>query len=348
MVTKKPFGILDSGEVCSLYTIDCDKYKVSITDFGATIVSLVCPDKAAKPTDIVLGFDSAELYSTEDGYIGATVGRFANRLKGAKILLNDTVYTLTANEGSDQLHGGVKGFSYRMFDTETADNKITMSYLSADGEEGYPGNLKLCVTFSLNDDGCLSIEYAAECDTDTVVNFTNHSYFNLNGATSNKSIKNHTVKIYADKYCELSDELIATGRLCTVDGTALDLRSPVLLANTLDGDSPEIKRFSGYDFNYVLSEQPKNPLTAAAVAECKDSGISLCCFTTLPGVQFYTSNGLNSKNGKGSTSYTPHYAFCLETQSFPNSPNIPTFPTATLKKGERFYSRTDYKMGLVK
>ncbi|MDO4742619.1 MAG: aldose epimerase family protein [bacterium] len=347
MITKKPFGRLRSGQICSLYTIDHADYKVSITDFGATIVSLVCPDKYSNPTDIVLGFDSAELYSTEDGYLGATVGRFANRLGGAKFTLDNTVYNITANEGPNQLHGGAKGFSYQMFNTEIADDKIIMSYHSADGEEGFPGNLKLCVTFSLSNDGNLSIEYSAVCDKDTVVNFTNHSYFNLNGATSNKNIKNHTVKICADQYCELNDSLIATGQLCDVKHTALDLRNPTLLADTLDGDFPEINRFSGYDFNFVLSKNPTNPLTLAAVVECKTSGISLSCLTTLPGIQFYTSNGLNSKNGKGGINYTPHYALCLETQSFPNSPNIPHFPSARLRKGERFNSRTDYKTGLI-
>ncbi len=348
-ITKAPFAKTALGREVYQYTITSGNYSAQILDYGATIRSLFCPDKNGNQTDIMLGFDDITPYETGCGYIGATVGRFANRIERGKFTLNGKEYSLYINNGPNHLHGGKEGFSSKIFKADIIDDTtLQMQYTSPDGEEGYPGTLDLTVTFTLSAGGELNIKYRAESDADTVVNFTNHSYFNLNGANSGKGIENHYITIPAKSFCENDTDCLPTGKIIKTENTPMNLTTPALLENRLGDPYKAISDFGGYDNCFILHEEGVNhPLGVAAVLYSPDSGIELTCGTTLPAIQLYTGNCIENDvkaKGKYGVTYKNHYALCLETQNFPNATSHAHFPSPVLKKGEVYLSETYYKM----
>ncbi|MBO5908462.1 MAG: galactose mutarotase [Clostridia bacterium] len=342
MITKRSFGKTNKGESVTLYTIDNGQAKASIMDFGANLVFFEVKDKNGEFVDIVLGYDDASGYDNDRGtYFGATVGRFANRIKDGKFTLNGKEYILPINNnGKHCLHGGIDGFSFKMYDITLGEDSVSAHILSPDGDEGFPGNLDFTVKYTLVG-AELSIEYFAKSDADTVIGFTNHSYFNLNGSSSGTTILNHTLTVDADGYCEVDSDAMVTGNIFPVKDTPYDFRKPKLLSEVLgDETGPLGVTGGGIDNNMVLSADGRE-LSYAATLYNSDNGISLDCLTDLPGVQIYTGTFLNTTGKKG----TPHKKFaaiCLETQGCPNSPNVRYFPSPILKVGESFYSKTVY------
>lgn len=342
MVTTKGFGMTNKGEQVTLYTIANEKASVSICDFGAKVVSFLVPDRYGNTTDIVLGYNDASGYDNDRGtYFGATIGRFGNRIKNARFSLNGVEYTLPINNaGKHCLHGGKEGFSYRMYEMEYGDNWVSGSILSPDMEEGFPGNMKFTVKYTLTD-ASLEIEYFAESDKDTLACFTNHSYFNLNGATSGKNILNHTLQIDADAYCVVDSNAMVTGLIRPVQNTVFDFTSPALLKDRLlSGDSDLIPTNDGID-NFFVCKNSRDEVTYNSSVCCDDNGIRLDCYTSELGVQIYTSAFIDTF-GKGGTKYDKYAAICLETQGYPDAPNIRYVPSAILRAGEKFYSKTVY------
>ncbi|MDN3655702.1 aldose epimerase family protein [Ferruginibacter paludis] len=341
-VTKTAWGNTDGKEVF-LYTITNAKgVQVKISNYGATITSWVSPDKNNKPSSIVLGFDSLSGYLAKPPYFGAVVGRYGNRIAKGKFKIDKTEYTLATNNGPNALHGGLKGFDKQVWDATPASDStasIELSYLSKDGEEGYPGNLKVAVRYTLTDDNELKIEYSASTDKATVLNVTNHSYFNLTGDVNN-SILDHTLMIDADNYTPVDTTLIPTGEIKSVKGTPFDFTKAKKIGLEIGAVS------GGYDHNFVLN---KKDSSLSKIVELKDSisGRTLEVYTTQPGVQFYTGNFLDGKfstpDGK---KINQHAAMCLETQHFPDSPNEPKFPTTLLLPGQQFHSVTVYKLSV--
>lgn len=342
MVTSKGFGMTNKGEQVTLYTIDSGKASASISDFGANLVSFIVPDKNGVMTDIVLGYDDAAGYDNDRGtYFGATVGRFGNRIAGGRFTLNGTEYTLPKNNnGKNCLHGGLNGFSFRMYDIETGDNWVSGSILSPDGEEGFPGNVNFTVKYTLNGTE-LEIEYFAESDKDTVVGFTNHSYFNLNGATSGKSILNHMLYVNANAYGVVDSDALFTGLIRPVGNTLFDFRQPALLKDRLLSGDRDIAHTNGGIDNFFVSRAARDGIYYNSSVFCTDNGIHLDCYTDQIGVQVYTSAFIDTVGKKG-TKYDKYAAICLETQGYPDAPNIPYVPSAVLKAGEKYYSKTVY------
>ena len=342
-VVQSNFGETD-GKKVSLYTLTNNKgTQVTITNYGATITSFVTADKTGAKNSIVLGFNKLDGYLAKPPYFGATIGRYGNRIGKATFKLDGTTYNLKANNGKNHLHGGDKGFDKVVWDVAPfADSatSITLNYLSKDGEEGYPGNLKVGVTFTLTNENELSINYTAETDKPTVLNLTNHSYFNLTGSVAN-TILDHIMMIDADKYTPVDDGLIPTGELKAVAGTPFDFTTPTKIGARIDS----VK--GGYDHNYVLNKTGKS-LSMVAVVTDSMSGRKLEVFTKEPGLQFYTGNFLDGKiktdDGKP---IIQHTAFCLETQHFPDSPNKPSFPSVVLRPGEKYETTTTYKVSLL-
>jgi len=342
-VEKKFFGTLPSGESANLYTLkNSHGMEVSITNFGGRIVSIYAPDRKGKFEDVVLGFDSLEGYCQKNPYLGALIGRYANRIANAEFKLNGVTYRLARNNGKNSLHGGLKGFDKILWSAKELSNGIELSYLSPDGEEGYPGNLSVIVTYTLTEANELRIDYEAMTDKDTVVNFTNHSYFDLTGRGGGY-ILDHEVTILADRFTPVNENLIPTGELRNVQDTPFDFRKPMRIGARIDEPDPQLQICHGYDHNFVLNSGGRSLALAARVHEPL-SGRILEVSTTEPGMQFYTGNHLDgSVKGKRGVVYGFRAAFCLETQHFPDSPNKPNFPSTDLKLGERFRSTTIFK-----
>ena len=350
--TVKKGGIMTTdwgetdGKKVSLYTLtNKNGVQVKITNYGGIVTSWITPDKNGAKSDIVLGFDSLQGYLSKPPYFGAIIGRYGNRIGKAQFKLDGNTYKLAANNGVNSLHGGEKGFDKVVWDaTASSDNtSLTLNYLSKDGEEGFPGNLKVTVTYTLTDDDELLIQYDAETDKATPVNLTNHSYFNLTGDVSN-TILNHTVWIDADKFTPVDNTLIPTGELKPVKGTPFDFTTPHRIGERIEsvpGAAP-----GGYDHNFVLNNQG-NSLKLVAYVTDSVSGRKLEVFTTEPGLQFYTGNFLNgsiiSRDGKA---INKNSAFCLETQHYPDSPNKPDFPSVILKPGDKYHTETKYKVSV--
>ncbi len=342
MVTTKEFGMTNKGEQVTLYTINSGKASVSVSDFGANLVSFLVPDKNGVMTDIVLGYDDAAGYDNDRGtYFGATVGRFGNRIKGGKFTLNGVEYTLPLNNnGHNCLHGGIDGFSFRMYDMEVGDNWVSGSIFSPDGEEGFPGNMKFTVKYTLSD-AALSIEYFAESDADTVIAFTNHSYFNLNGATADKTVLNHEFYTPAAAYCTVDEDGMFTGLIRPVNGTLYDFRSPALLSDRLSDSAPDLATTGGGIDNFFPCKAARDGMYLCSAIYCADNGIHLDCETDQIGVQVYTSAFIDAV-GKKNTKHKKYAAICLETQGYPNSPNLPYVDSPVLHAGEKYYSKTVY------
>jgi aldose 1-epimerase len=347
---ENPFRKTVNGKQVDLYFLkNKNEMKAAITNFGGRVVSLWVPDKNGTLTDVILGYDSLAPYQEpDDPYFGALIGRYGNRIGKASFKLNDTTYKLDVNNGANTLHGGRTGFHKRVWDAnQTNDHTLELTYVSKDGEEGYPGNLTVKVVYTLTDDNELKIEYNATTDKTTVLNLTNHSYFNLNGEGSG-TVNNHLVTIDANRYTPVDTGLIPTGKLVPVAGTPFDFRKPMAIGSRIDANDEQLKNGKGYDHNFVLNNSSKTLHHAATVVGDK-SGIQMDVLTTEPGLQFYGGNFLNNKEiGKGGKVYDFRTAFCMETQHFPDSPNQPSFPSTVLKPGDTYKSTTVYKFSAKK
>ena len=338
-----PFGVMPDGTPVDLITLTQGNLSCELITYGGAVRSLIVPDCDGHPTDVVLGLDTLEDYRSQDKYLGAIVGRYANRIADASFCLNGKEYPLAANNGPNHLHGGLEGFNSQVWTAESKEaNRVVLSRISPDGEEGYPGTLSVQVTYTLTDDS-LEIDYQARCDQDTICNLTNHSYFNLAGHNSGL-INEQYVQINAASYTPTFPGSIPTGQIMPVDGTPMDLRQACRIGDHVDDDFPQLIMAGGYDHNWVI-DGPFGTLRPAAAAWCEETGITMEVLTTMPGVQFYTANFLEGcPNGKDGAPYGNRSAFCLETQYFPNSTSIPFFPTPFLKAGETYHSVTVYQL----
>ena len=351
--TKKSFGKTPDGQPVDLFVLtNKNGAEVSITNYGGAVVSLKVPDRSGKLADVVLGYDGIDGYVNDKSYFGALVGRYGNRIGHAQFVLDGKTYTLAENNGENSLHGGVKGFNKAVWTAKTLSKKdgqlLELSYLSKDGEEGFPGNLKVTVTYTWTDANALKIEYSATTDKKTVVNLTNHSYFNLAGQGSGDSL-GHLLTIEADKFTPVDSGLIPTGELRDVAGTPFDFRNSTAIGARISQDDEQLKLGGGYDHNFVLRRSAGSSESLAARVVEPTSGRVLEVWTTEPGVQFYTGNFLDGKSaGKGGATYPKRSAFCLETQHFPDSPNQPKFPSVALNPGERYHTITTYKFSAEK
>ena len=342
---RSEFGKTREGVAVSLYTLaNKNGLEARITNYGGIVVSLKTPDRRGALADIVLGFDSLEGYLANPGpFFGALVGRYANRIALARFSLAGVVYKLDKNNGENSLHGGARGFDKHVWaPRELPDGGLELTYLSHDGEEGFPGTLKVTAIYHLTDTNELRIDYAATTDKLTVVNLTNHSYFNLKGAGSG-DILGHIVTLNAGRFTPVDAGLIPTGELRGVAGTPFDFGKPAAIGSRIEQNDQQLKLGRGYDHNFVLN-RPGDGLVLAARVEEPASGRVLEVRTTEPGVQFYTANFLDgSIHGKGGAAYGRRSAFCLETQHFPDSPNQPKFPSTELRPGQAFASTTVFR-----
>lgn len=317
--------------------------EAAITNYGGRLVSLLVRGTAGKMTDVVAGFASVEgfQHSTEP-YFGATIGRYGNRIANGKFKLNGKEYTLYKNNGPNTLHGGKKGYQDVVWDAKQInDTTLQLNYLSKDMEEGFPGNLNIKVTYALTNDNCLKINYEATTDKTTVVNLTNHAFFNLNGA-GNGSILNHQVQINADDYTPVDSTLIPSGKIVSVSGTPFDFRKTTAIGARVNDNNEQLKNGKGYDHNFVLNKHNMN--TPVATVKGDKSGIVMEVYTEEPGLQFYSGNFMHSKNSmKAGKKDDYRTAFAMETQHFPDSPNQPQFPTTVLKPGQTYKTQSCYK-----
>jgi aldose 1-epimerase len=317
--------------------------EVHAIPYGGIITSIRVPDRDGRSDDVVLGYDTAEAYVRNNSpYMGAIVGRYGNRIAKGTFVLDGRTFRLVTNNGPNHLHGGTKGFDKMVWQPETFHNAsgtgVVFRYTSADGEEGYPGALKVAVTYTLNDRNELIVDYLATSDKATPVNLTQHSYFNLSGGT--RDILDHELTIDADRFTPVDASLIPTGVLQPVDGTPFDFRKPATIGSRIDGGDEQLRNGNGYDHNFVLNPSGAEPVHAARVYE-KTTGRILDVSTTEPGVQFYSGNFLNGAiTGKSGHVYNRRSGFCLETQHFPDSPNHPEFPSTILRPGSEYRSRT--------
>ena len=361
-ISKSPFGTLPDGTQVAEYTLtNARGSAVKILDYGAIIRSLFVRDRTGELRDVVLGYDTLDEYVKSWDYLGATVGRCANRIGNAAFSLNGKRYHLYNNDGPHSLHGGKRGFDryiwdaqeapgakllpaepgdapeLRRYDDQNSVGSLVLSRVSPDGEEGYPGNLRVSVTFTLTDDDVLKIAYDAESDADTVVSLTNHSYFNLNGGGS---VLSHRLQIHADRFSEIDATVLPTGRIIPVDDTPLDFRKEKAVGEDIDKPYEQTRCVGGYDHNFILTDPN------AAELYSPESGIVMQVWTDLPGLQVFSGNGFDNPVGKGGCKHITHGAICLETQQYPNAINTPDFPSPILRAGERLHTETKYLFGV--
>lgn len=346
-ITSAPFGVTKNGEAVTCYTItNASGAFVRILDFGCIIQALCVPDRNGKLTDVVLGYDAIDRYEEGTCFYGAFVGRYANRISGSRFPLGGQTITLTPNEGPNHLHGV---YCTSLFAAEAAGNSLTLRRTSPDGEEGFPGRVEVAVTYTFTDDNALALDYQAVTDADTVLNLTNHSYFNLSGHDSG-SAQDQLLRIAASRFTPVGEGSIPTGELLPVEGTPFDFRTVKPIGRDIDMSNPQLAQTGGYDHNLVLDVTGLE--TPFASAESPATGITMDCYTTQPGVQFYNANFVQSDpcrgQGKGGAEYPFRGAFCLETQHFPDSPNRPEFPSALLRAGETCHEVTIYRFGVKK
>lgn len=319
--------------------------EAAFTNYGARILSFQIPDKSGNLTDVVVGFGSIEAYQqSTERYFGATIGRYGNRIANGKFKLDSREYSISINNSPNALHGGKKGFQDVVWDAKQLNEQtLEFTYLSKDMEEGFPGNLQVKVIYSLSDDNELIINYEASTDKKTILNLTNHAFFNLNGEESG-TILNHTLKIDSEQYTPVDSTLIPLGEIVALAGSPFDFRKAVRIGERINDDHIQLKYGKGYDHNYVLNPGKNGEMKAAATVRGDKSGIVMEVFTQEPGLQFYSGNFMKSKNTfKGGTNDDFRTAFCLETQHFPDSPNQPNFPSTILKPGELYKTKTIYK-----
>ncbi|MGN6800283.1 MAG: aldose epimerase family protein [Ginsengibacter sp.] len=348
---KKNFETTIDGKRTDLYVLkNHNGMEAAFTNYGGRLVSLLVPDRNGKMTNVVVGFNSVEGYekSTEP-YFGATIGRYGNRIAKGQFTLNGKKYQLSVNNGVNTLHGGKKGFQYVVWDADKLnDSTLELSYLSKDMEEGFPGNLKVKVTYSLTAENGLKCQYEATTDKETVVNLTNHAFFNLNGEGSG-TILNHKVQIYADKYTPIDSGFIPLGPLAVVKGTPFDFTSPTTIGSRINEQNEQLKNGKGYDHNFVLNGSKVNGLNHAATVTGDKSGIVMNIYTQEPGLQFYSGNFMLSKNTFADGSKDDfRTAFAMETQHFPDSPNESSYPSTVLKPGQVYNTYSLYDFSTVK
>jgi len=343
----KGFEQTIDGKQTHYYTLkNKNGVQAAFTDYGAHLVGLLVPDKQGKLTDVVIGFDNIEAYKTAmSAYYGATIGRYGNRIAKGHFVLDGRRYDLFINNKPNTLHGGKKGFNDVVWDAkQVSDSTITFTYLSKDGEEGYPGNLDCKVIFELTNDNAIKISYEATTDKHTIVNLTNHSYFNLNGAGSG-TILNHMVQLDAANYTPIDSTSIPTGKIEAVAGTPFDFSKPAGIGSRINDKNEQLKNGTGYDHNFVLDKHDLN--TPVATVTGDKSGIEMQVFTTEPGLQFYSGNFMKGGNTiHGGAKDEQRTAFAMETQHYPDSPNKPQFPSTELKPGETYKTVTIYKFSV--
>lgn len=344
---RESFGRTRDGQAVDIYTLkNARGAEARITTYGGAVVSLKVPDRAGKFDDVVLGFDDIEGYQKTTTYIGSLVGRYANRIAKGRFTLDGKEYTLATNNGENHLHGGLRGFDKVVWKARPlavrGGSALELTYLSKDGEEGYPGNLNVRVVYTLTDANELKIDYYATTDKDTVINLTNHNYYNLAGQGSG-DILGHLLTLNASRFTPTDAGAIPTGELRPVKGTPFDFTRPTAIGARIEQDEEQLKLGKGYDHNFVVNGRAGVLRLAARVTE-PTTGRAMEVWTTEPGVQLYTGNYLDGSDiGKGGKPYRYRYGFCLETQHFPDSPNHPAFPSTVLRKGGRFRSTTVYK-----
>jgi aldose 1-epimerase len=351
---KQAFGKIQDGQSVDLYTLS-NKYGMTagISNFGATLVSLKVPDRDGKIGDVVLGYDNPADYENGKAHFGGTIGRYGNRIAHGKFTLDGVVYTLPLNDGENTLHGGIRGFDKRVWVAKdvssSAGEALELTYLSKDGEEGFPGNLSVKVVYTLlAGENALRIAYTATTDKDTVLNLTNHAYFNLAGQ-GNGDILQHQLTLYASQITPVDATLIPTGKLQDVHNTAFDFLQPIAIGARINRNDEQLRFGKGYDHNWVLDKKSPSSLSPAARAYDAQSGRVLEVSTTEPGVQFYTGNFLDDTiHGKDGKVYGYRSAFCLETQHFPDSPNHKDFPSTELRPGQTWRSTSIYKFTVQK
>ncbi len=334
-VEQKVWEQLPDGQIISLFVLENPFLRVTLTDQGASLVSLVCPDAAGNSCNVVVSGDAADVYVRNPSYLGATVGRFANRIKSGRFWLDGKEYLLAQNVGSNHLHGGIRGLTHRIWDATVGDDFVTFHTVSPDGEDGYPGQLEVTVTYRLTNH-ILTMDYSARSDATTVVNLTNHSYWNLAGSGS---IADHQLELFADSYLEVDSDIVPTGTLLDVSGSPFDFRTQRRIGDTLPQTG------NGYDHCFVVKNWDSSLRLAARVAEM-NSGRIMEVHTTTPGVQFYTANHFDGSSDCGG--FGRHEAFCLECQHFPDSPNQLEFPSTALRPGEEYRQTTEHRFFTVK
>ena len=334
------------GKKTDLYTLrNKNNMEVCVTNFGGRIVSVMVPDKDGKMQDVVLGFDSIQDYISKPSDFGASIGRYANRINQGRFTLDSIEYQLPQNNYGHCLHGGPNGFQYRVFDAvQPNPQEVELTYVAADGEEGFPGNITCKVLMKLTDDNAIDIRYEAETDKPTIVNMTNHSYFNLDGDAASNA--DHLLMVDADYYTPVDSTFMTTGEIVPVEGTPMDFRTPTPVgARINDYDFVQLKNGNGYDHNWALNH-PAGELSLSAKAEDEKTGRTMEVYTDLPGVQFYTANSLKTEHGKNHAVYTPRCGYCFETQYFPDAINKPEFASPVIKAGEEYKTTTIYKFGV--
>ena len=338
----KEFGALKNGKCVRLFIMENEAgMSASVTEYGANLVRLTVPDKEGNLKDVVLGYEDVSGYEEGTASIGAVVGRNANRIGGAAFALNGVTYELEKNDNGNNLHSGPDVYNKRLWELEKAENeKVTFLLHSADGDQGYPGNLEMRVTYELTEENELRITYDGVADQDTVINMTNHSYFNLNGHDSGTILK-HRVMLDADFFTRADAESIPTGELVDVTGTPMDFRKAHAIEDEIDADYEAIRFGGGYDHNWVLKNNGK--FDKVAQAEGEQSGIVMEVWSDLPGIQMYTANFLDKENGKDGVVYEKRSAVCFETQYFPDAVNKKNFASPVWKKGEKYHTVTAYK-----
>lgn len=347
-VSVQPFGTLQDGRNVQLFTLVNEQgMSVRILDLGGIIVGLTAADFDGNFVDVTTGFDNPQPYANGAGFMGAIVGRFANRIANGKFSLDGAQYSLAQNNGDNAIHGGLVGFDKKVWESEFFSNsneaQLVLKTVSEDGEEGYPGRVEVSVVYKLTDQNQLSIDYYATTDKATVINLTNHAYFNLDGHDSG-SISNHEIMINANRYTPVDNESIPTGEIAEVANTPLDFRAAKLIGKDIESSHQQIQFGSGFDHNFIINHDEPGQMTLAASVYSSKSGRIMNVYTDQPGIQFYTGNFLNGQLvGKAGAVYGRRSAFCLETQHYPDSPNKPGFPSTILRPGDQYETRTIFE-----
>ena len=350
-ISVDPFGTLADGREVQLFTLqNANGMTVEIINLGGIIVSLSVADSSGNFADVTTGFDDPQIYVDGAGFAGAIVGRYANRIANGRFSIDGVEYTLEQNNGDNAIHGGIVGFDKKIWEPETfsstTDSRLVLTTFSPDGEEGYPGRVDVTVSYTLNDENQLIIDYSASTDKATVINLTNHAYFNLEGHNAG-SILDHEISINADRYTPVDNESIPTGEIVAVANSPLDFRRAKPIGQDIDSSHEQIRFGSGFDHNFVINHERAGELSLAAAVYAPISGRTITVYTDQPGMQFYTGNFLNGRlGGKNGAQYDRREAFCLETQHYPDSPNKPEFPSTLLRPGDQYETRTIFEFGV--
>ncbi|MDD9957862.1 MAG: galactose mutarotase [Gammaproteobacteria bacterium] len=350
-ISVDPFGTLADGREVQLFTLqNANGMTVEIINLGGIIVSLSVADSSGNFADVTTGFDDPQIYVDGAGFAGAIVGRYANRIANGRFSIDGVEYTLAQNNGDNAIHGGIVGFDKKIWEPETfsstTDSRLVLTTFSPDGEEGYPGRVDVTVSYTLNDENQLIIDYSASTDKATVINLTNHAYFNLEGHNAG-SILDHEISINADRYTPVDNESIPTGEIVAVANSPLDFRRAKPIGQDIDSSHEQIRFGSGFDHNFVINHERAGELSLAAAVYAPISGRTITVYTDQPGMQFYTGNFLNGRlGGKNGAQYDRREAFCLETQHYPDSPNKPEFPSTLLRPGDQYETRTIFEFGV--